>query len=114
MRFSFGKIKLYAILRFSSICCCAGGSVETSGCARMRRVRPVTNRVLPVTSAGEMVDNRREDYLEVRPQRTVRVVHAMPNVKQKKRRRKRKMRTGETQSRHDELIIFSIFKNIFE
>lgn len=87
------------ISRFSSICCCAGGSVETSGCARMRRVRPVTNRVLPVTSAGEMVDNRREDYLEVRPQRTVRVVHAMPNVKQKKRRRKRKMRTGETQSR---------------
>ena len=44
----------------------------------------MANRVLPVTSAGGMVGNRLEDYLEVRPQRTVRVVHAMPNLKQKK------------------------------
>ena len=99
------------LLRLSSCCCCAVGSEDTTGCARIRRVRPVANRVLPVTSAGGMVGNRQEDYLELRPQRTVRVVHAMPNVKQKKkkRRRKRKMRTGETQSRHDAyLLSFSI------
>ena len=54
-----------------------------------------------------MVGNRQEDYLELRPQRTVRVVHAMPNVKQKKkkRRKNRKMWTGETQSRHDHYLL---------
>jgi hypothetical protein len=79
------------------LCPCFSSGSDVAGCGIPNRIRP-QNRVLPVTFASP--SNQTEDFLEIRPQRRIRVVHAIATeTNGTARRRRRKKKRAATQSR---------------